>query len=57
MSTNGPGRAERTERVASVLARAAALSDELRSTIRDLEQILSRKDEELESNEQPREGE
>lgn len=57
MSTNGQSRAERTERVASVLARAAALSDELRATIKDLEQILSRKDEELENNEQPREGE
>lgn len=41
--------ADRSERVTAVLVRAAALSDELRTTIQELERILRRPDEELES--------
>lgn len=37
---------DRAERVASVLARAGTLSDELRSTIKDLEIILRTGEEE-----------
>lgn len=35
----------KSERVSAVLVRAAALSDELRSTIEELQQILRREDE------------
>jgi hypothetical protein len=48
---------DRSKRVASVLARAATLSDELKGTIQELEQILRRPDEELEPPRALREGE
>ena len=51
------GKFERAERVASVLSRATALSDELRTTIKELEVILRREDDELVINEEPGEGE
>lgn len=41
---------DRTDRVASVLSRAAALSDELRGTIRELEKILRSGEDERESD-------
>ena len=51
------GKAERAHRVATALDRATALSDELRTTIKELEVILKREDDELEIYEEPGEGE
>jgi len=45
------------KRVASVLSRATALSEELSDTIAELEAILRRPDEDLEPYEPPRKGE
>lgn len=51
------GKFDRAERVASVLARATALSEELRTTIKELEVVLRREDDELEFTKEPGKGE